>query len=70
MSLVINSIQIVDVKNKTNQVTNFDEAQAPPRAFHAQCLYGEFLIISGGVDKNYHTQSNFLSFNFVKGYWN
>lgn len=70
MSILINWIQTINLKTKINKVVSFDESQVAPRAFHAQCLYGEFLIISGGVDKNYHTQTNFLSYNFVKGYWN
>jgi hypothetical protein len=33
-------------------------------------VYGKFLIISGGIDKNNKLFSNFMNFNYDKKYWN
>jgi len=33
-------------------------------------LYGKFLIVSGGIDKNNKLFHNFMNFNVEKKYWN
>lgn len=39
------------------------------RAFHSQCIYGKFLIVSGGIDKNNKLFNNFMNYNYEKKYW-
>lgn len=70
ISSMVNHVQILNLKEKHNKVIKFDEDQVQPRAFHTQCIYGDFLIISGGLNKNYKTLNNFMIYNFKQNYWN
>ena len=39
------------------------------RAFHSQCTYGKFIIISGGIGHNNNLLNDFMAYNFDKKYW-
>lgn len=69
-SLITNTIKILDIKAMTFEVQEFAETKTQCRAFHSQCIYGKFLIISGGIDKNSKLFNNFMNYNYDKKYWN
>ena len=45
-SVVTNSLTKIDVETKTSETLAFEPEKVPGRCFHAQCKYGEFLLIS------------------------
>jgi hypothetical protein len=45
-SVVTNTVTYVNLSKKTSYQETYDEVLVPPRCFHAQCKYGEYLIIS------------------------
>lgn len=69
-SLCSNSLKIIDLHSKEVEIREFSESKVGERAFHSQCIYGEFLIVSGGMDKNSRPLKSFMNYNFEKNYWN
>lgn len=41
-----------------------------PRAFHDQCIYGKYMVISGGLDKDSHFMKGFTTYQIENGFWN
>ena len=64
-----NSIKILNVDKMSVEFRSFSEEKAPLHAFHAQCTYGKFIIISGGVDSSNKLFNNFMNYNYEKNYW-
>lgn len=68
--MITNCLRIINIKSFTFELEEFNETKVPFRAFHSQCIYGKFLIISGGVDKNNKLFNDFMNYNYEKKYWN
>lgn len=64
-----NSLKIIDKTTFNVVIEEFDEQIVPARAFHSQCIYGRFLIVSGGIDKANKMLNTFMSYNFDNNTW-
>ena len=46
LSIPINFVQRVNLETKQSKLIEYDPLIVPPRFYHAQCHYGDYLIVS------------------------